>query len=988
MTASRLNKDRSTLSVPLILFLPKRLSMKRFAIDSLLVDADKKIIYNGQKVVQVPPKAVEILVVLLEHAGDVILRETLMEQVWGQTYVDESNLTRNVGVLRTILRTHLHGIDPIKTFPKRGYQFVGPVTAIEPEAAAQGTQAERTAHRPVAVAPEMAAEPELTVRMDAQPMHPEQSRLAEVGERNVDKSAVASPVPELISPGSGAPARKGGGLRWMRSKVAIPLLAAAGIAATAYVYGNGHRLGLRPSVAVLNLQNLSRDGEHAWIAEGMRETLSAWLGGDDAVRLIQPRRVTEAEQDLRIGAAREYDPATIHALGRILHCRYVVTGSYLAAGDQIRFDLQMRDTNSGRIVSSNSSDTETQKLAEVAEQAVATMRHALKQAPNPRISTYLLEDGATDISGFVDYLEGVHALEAGQLNDARTLLSRAVIAHPSFPQAHSALGATWEAMGYAEQAAEEARLSLETDSSLPESERLAFQAESYRIGSDWSRATDAYTRLVKQFPDDMDYPLALAECLTRAGHPDQASRSLQALLKSSAEARSDPRVPMQQAAAASAMGDWRGALLYSGQQIRLARANGSKFLLSRGLSTEGAVWIRLGNYDNAMTDYDEAQTIAEETGDTVELAGVLTQRGAEKGLRKDPEAVPMLMHAVQMYKDAGALAGEINALSELGCAYTYTEDWNAARKAFHRAIDIAGQLHAPGLGIGAQMDLIYVALNEDQLQEAEKEAETGLQLANQIHNLDAVSTMELDLGDIHYALGEIDRARKDYQQSMQVVRQIDGGYAIAKILSHMEVLETGAGNLEAAEKLDREATGMHVLLGERLEYQQVAEGALLMDEGRLAEAKQAMTTLAEQARTAHPGAEAWRLVALCDLKQGDLDGAQAAINKALAFARGSKNTRTYLIPDSVVADRIAAGRGRTTQALADLQQQLRRAGAIGDVPLQLSIRLAIGDVQMHAGQTAEARQTLQQVERQAAGDDLGLLAAKARREATGLQRGV
>ena len=181
---------------------------------------------------------------------------------------------------------------------------------------------------------------------------------------------------------------------------------------------------------------------------------------------------------------------------------------------------------------------------------------------------------------------------------------------------------------------------------------------------------------------------------------------------------------------------------------------------------------------------------------------------------------------------------------------------------------------------------------------------------------------------------------------------------------------------------------MHVLLGERLEYQQLAEGALLMDEGRLAEAKQAMATLAEQARTAHPGAEAWRLVALCDLKQGDLDGAQAAIDKALAFARGSKNTHTYLIPDSVVADRIAAGRGRTAQALADLQQQLRRAGAIGDVPLQLSIRLAIGDVQMHAGQTAEARQTLQQVERQAAGDDLGLLAAKARREATGLQRGV
>ena len=963
--------------------------MKRFAIDSLLVDAEKKIIYDGQTVVQVPPKVVEILVVLLEHAGDVVPRETLMEQVWGQTYVDESNLTRNVGVLRTILRTHLGGIDPIKTFPKRGYQFVGPAEAVETVAPMLVAQAERTEHGLVA------AEQESPVRMDVLPMEPGQSEAAEAGETEAGRPAVAgsesvlaSPESALASPEPVVAVRRRWGFRWVRSKVAIPLLVATGIAATAYVYGNGHRMGLRPSVAVLYLQDLSQDGEHAWIAEGMRETLSAGLGGDDAVRLIQPRRVTEAEQDLRIGAAREYDPATIHALGRILHCRYVVTGSYLETGDQIRFDLQMRDTDSGRVVTSTSSDTETPKLAEVAEQAVAKMRQALKQAPNPRISTYLLEDGASAVSGFADYLEGVHALETGQLNDARTLLSRAVIAHPSFPQAHSALGATWEAMGYAEQASAEARLALETDTTLPVAQRLAFQAESYRIGSDWPRAIDAYTQLAKQFPDDIDYPLALAECLTRAGHPDQAAQHLQALLKSSLEARNDPRVPMQQAAAAAAMGDWRGALLYSGQQIRLARASGSEFLLSRGLSTEGAVWIRLGNYDNAMTDYDAAQAIAEETDDTVELAGVLTARGAEKGLRKDPEAVPALTHAIQMYKDAGALAGEINALSELGCAYTYTEDWSAAKQAFHQAIDIAGQLHAPGLGIGAQMDLIYVALNEDQLQEAEQEAETGLQLANQIHNLDAVSTMELDLGDIHYAQGEIDRARKDYQQSMEVVRQIDGGYAIAKILSHMEVLETGAGNLEAAEKLDREATGMHVLLGERLEYEQVAKGALLIDEGRLAEARQAMTALAEQARTAHPGAEAWRLVALCDLKQGDLDGAQAAIDKALAFARGSKNTRTYLIPDSVMADRIAARRGRTAQALADLQQQLRRAAEIGDVPLQLSIRLAMGDVQMHAGQTAEARRTLQQVERQAAGDNLGLLVTKARRETTGLQRGV
>jgi Tol biopolymer transport system component/DNA-binding winged helix-turn-helix (wHTH) protein len=71
------------------------------------------------------PKACEILLALIERQGQVVSKEELMRAVWPDSYVEESNLTVNLSMLRKALGDNADRQQYIVTIPGRGYRFVG-----------------------------------------------------------------------------------------------------------------------------------------------------------------------------------------------------------------------------------------------------------------------------------------------------------------------------------------------------------------------------------------------------------------------------------------------------------------------------------------------------------------------------------------------------------------------------------------------------------------------------------------------------------------------------------------------------------------------------------------------------------------------------------------------------------------------------------------------------------------------------------------------
>lgn len=99
------------------------------------VDGQERVLLRDGRPVYLPPKVFDTLLALVEHSGHIIEKEELMRAVWPETFVEESNLTQYISVLRRTLGDERHEPRYIETIPRRGYRFAASVQEVWDETA-------------------------------------------------------------------------------------------------------------------------------------------------------------------------------------------------------------------------------------------------------------------------------------------------------------------------------------------------------------------------------------------------------------------------------------------------------------------------------------------------------------------------------------------------------------------------------------------------------------------------------------------------------------------------------------------------------------------------------------------------------------------------------------------------------------------------------------------------------------------------------------
>jgi DNA-binding winged helix-turn-helix (wHTH) protein len=98
---------------------------KIYIFEDYRLDALRLMLYLGEKEIPLPPKAIETLLILVENHGAIVSKDELIERLWTDTIVEDSNLTHYLYVLRKTLGKTVDGRDFIETFRRRGYRFNG-----------------------------------------------------------------------------------------------------------------------------------------------------------------------------------------------------------------------------------------------------------------------------------------------------------------------------------------------------------------------------------------------------------------------------------------------------------------------------------------------------------------------------------------------------------------------------------------------------------------------------------------------------------------------------------------------------------------------------------------------------------------------------------------------------------------------------------------------------------------------------------------------
>jgi DNA-binding winged helix-turn-helix (wHTH) protein/tetratricopeptide (TPR) repeat protein len=104
--------------------------MKRFRAFSL--DPTNHCLWRGNERVSLTPKAFDLLRYLVDHADRLVTQEEILEALWADTFVNQEVVKKYILGIRKVLGDRRDKPEFIRTFPKRGYQFVAPIVDDRP----------------------------------------------------------------------------------------------------------------------------------------------------------------------------------------------------------------------------------------------------------------------------------------------------------------------------------------------------------------------------------------------------------------------------------------------------------------------------------------------------------------------------------------------------------------------------------------------------------------------------------------------------------------------------------------------------------------------------------------------------------------------------------------------------------------------------------------------------------------------------------------
>jgi TolB-like protein/DNA-binding winged helix-turn-helix (wHTH) protein len=292
------------------------------------LDARAGELWAEDQKVHLQEQPLQILVMLIARAGDVVTREELHKALWpGSTFGDlEDSLNHAIRRLREALGDTAERPRFIETVPRRGYRFIAPVEPLAPAPSPKGREQESVLPSPTgsgyaaglgegAVAP---------------------VALSVTGEG--EESPRRPPVPQTRERPQGAPLRK----RWIAPLTAGALAALLAIVFGLNVFGLRERLlkvvgAVREpppriqSLAVLPLENLSRDPEQEYFADGMTEALITDLGKVSALRVISRTSVMQYKGTKK----------PLPEVARELNVDGVLEGTVARSGNQVRITANL-----------------------------------------------------------------------------------------------------------------------------------------------------------------------------------------------------------------------------------------------------------------------------------------------------------------------------------------------------------------------------------------------------------------------------------------------------------------------------------------------------------------------------------------------------------------------------------------------------------------------------------------------------------------------
>jgi eukaryotic-like serine/threonine-protein kinase len=800
---------------------------------------------------------------------------------------------------------------------------------------------------------------------------------------------------------------------------------------------SGDRMPGRPSVAVLGFRNLSSRPETSWVSTALSELLTAELAAGGKLRTVSGEDVVSMKIDLSLPETNQLARQTLSRVRRYLKSDYVVFGSYLdlggAASQQIRLDVRLQDAAVGNILASVTLSGTAADLSDVAARAGASLREKLGAGAAPPTETAQIK--ASQPSNTVAlrlYSEGLEKLRGFDVGNGRSLLERAVVSDPNSALIHSALAEAWGTQGYEGKAKEEAKKALALAAGLPREQGLSIEGEALQVTHEWAKAAEIYRALFTFFPDNLDYGVRLVTALSSAGKGQDAMATVDELRKLPKPLADDPRVDLAEATAAGSLGDLKREEAAAVHAREKAKAQGARGLQAQARFTESEALNRLGEPERALAAAEQARQLWAAAGDRNGVAQALNNIGyADDDVGKYEDAKKAYTESLRTFHELGNRWDEARLLNNLGIILWRQGERAGARRDYQESLAISRELGNLRMVSTTLTDLAVLELGDGET--AEGATRTGFFASAKAHfdesltidrnrhdeagvaaTLNSLSLLLMDQEDFPAAKAAI-------EESIRINRKVGQKNQLAYAFGNLSQVLFDQGELAPAKKYSSEAVQLFTSIGNqenvRMALRDLAGSYLasgdLAGARRFSEEALAGSEKAGDKRGA--GASRVMLASLC-LEEGNVIGAEPLARQAAAEFQEIKDTESESSADTALARmlrqqkklkeaesiiararelvskskdhftrisvaiedaQVRAALGRGAEAARLLSDSLVEAKRAGLVPLELEVRLALGEVEIEGGKFGAGRAELKTLEQEAKAKGFLLVGRKA-----------
>jgi DNA-binding winged helix-turn-helix (wHTH) protein len=448
-------------------------------------DARARTVFRADSPVSLTPKAFDVLLFLVQNPNRLVSKEELLQAVWGDTFVEEGNLTQYISHLRKALGENSEDARLIVTIARKGYQFTGDVTVVADEA-------------------DVAKHARL------------QAAATEISE--IDAPSVKNPTEEKFT--KSLPARL-----HLRKWFAAALLAV--VVAAFWLYGNYRRRVTLSATDTIVLADVNNEAGDPVFDDALNTALRYEMGQTPYLNVLGDDKVLGTLAQLKLPPTTRLTPDVTRQICGKTNSKMVISHSIGDAGNGYHLQMRALDCGSGATLAQEQADVG--KRNEVVHELGLTAARLRAKLGEPADSlAHFNQPLEKALSSSPEALQsatqGLKLSLAGDAEGSLKHYQRAVELDPNLAVAYGRMGAAYLFLGKTELSEASYARAYQLRDRLTEKDRLHFEITYYsNVIGNWEKEYSSVLRFLEIFPRDVFAHANLREAFVHLGQPERAA---------------------------------------------------------------------------------------------------------------------------------------------------------------------------------------------------------------------------------------------------------------------------------------------------------------------------------------------------------------------------------------------------------------------------------------------------------------------------------